>query len=186
MNNSLYGVQFRTRIFSDIFPSVETFINEINTSAFKDVDVTQPSLKKLYYMLYANFGNSHIASSDENRFKYQLYYIIDSYGPTWERKLKIQYDFRHMSDDELIAGAKNISNHAYNPPTEPSTSTLEELLEIDAQNTSTVKRSKIDAMSLLAVLLKDDMNSLFIEKFRKLFRIVVEPEAPLLYGEGEC
>lgn len=48
-----------------------------------------------------------------------------------------------------MTGSKSIYNHAFNPSNEPSTASLDELDYINEQNTSNVKRSKIDAYGML-------------------------------------
>ena len=82
--NTYYG-GFRTRTFADIFPSFEVFKAAYDESALKidfesyltlgteSTDVL--TLDQVYYMLYAHYGNSHIAMSDETQFKYYILYI---------------------------------------------------------------------------------------------------------------
>lgn len=178
-NNSLYG-NYRTRKFTDIFPDITVF-----TEAYTDNGIPQTisteTLTTLYYLLYARYGNSHIASSDENQFKYKVFATIFQYGPTWEKRLEIQKIIRNMSEDELRESAKAIYNHSFNPSTAPSTDTLDELLTINDQNVTKHKRSKTDAYALLLSLLETDVTEEFIVKFKKLFLIIVEPELPLWY-----
>lgn len=73
LNNgaSLYG-NFRTRTFSDIFGSAEQFINEFDATVFS-TDIGAIKLDLIYALLYSRYGNSNIASSDENQFKYKLF-----------------------------------------------------------------------------------------------------------------
>lgn len=175
--NSYYG-GFRTRTFADIFPTVAEFIDEYNELPFeKNVD----ELLTIYYLLYARYGNSHIAYSDENQFIYSLFSVIFMYGPTWEKRLDIQTKLRGISDEELLVGGKAIYNHSYNPGSAPSTSTLEEILTINDQNTTNYKKSKMEAYSMLLDLLETDVTEDFINKFKKLFITVLAPDYPLLY-----
>lgn len=135
----------------------------------------------VYYLLYANYGNSVIASSDENRFKYQLFSIMFQYGPTWAKELEIQKEIRALDIESLREGSRNIVNQAANPSTIPSTTDTEELNFVNQQNVSKNKRSIADGYALLLSLLKDDVTESFLNKFKKLFKTIVEPERPLWY-----
>ena len=179
--NSYYG-GFRTRTFSDIFNTVENFVegytgSKLNTGTKYELE----GIEQLYYLLYARYGNSHIAYSDENQFKYALYSIIWQYGPTWWKRVEIQNSLRALTEDELISGGKAIYNHSYNPSTAPSTSTLEELLTINDQNTTNYKKSKMEAYTFLWDLLKTDVTQEYLEKFKKLFITITAPDYPLYY-----
>ena len=88
---------------------------------------------------------------------------------------------RNLSEDDIIKGSKAIYNHAYNPGTEPTTATLEELEAINEQNTTNYKRSKLDAYGTLIDLLETDVTSAFLDKFKRLFITVVEPQKSLYY-----
>ena len=182
MNNSLYG-NYRTRTFAEIFPTVEEFVAEYTNSALSRL--SQKDITVLYYLLYGNYGNSSIASSDENLFKYKMFSVIFEYGPTWAKRLEIQEKLRNLTEEELITGGRAIYNHATNPSSLPSTSSLEELDYIDNQSTTNYKKSKLEGYSLLVGLLETNITEQFIKKFRKLFIAVVEPESPLWYAMEE-
>lgn len=181
-DDALYG-NYRTRKFTDIYPEVETFKEDYNGNGIPTT-ISDVNITTLYYLLYSRYGNSHIASSDENRFKYNLFSIVFSKGPTWEKKLDIQKKLREFSDADLIQGTKAIHNSALNPGTSPSTASLEELSYINQQNTTQYKRAKIEGYSLLMSLLEDDVTSDFIEAFSKLFN-PWGSELPLYYSEKE-
>lgn len=179
-NNSLYG-NYRTRKFTDIFPNESTFIGEYENAGIPPMLSQESSVTTLYYLLYARYGNSNIASSDENQFKYKLWSIIYSYGPSWEKRVEIQKNLRELTENDLITGATQIRNHSYNPSTQPSTSTLDELTTINEQNTTKAKRSKLDAYAYLWDLLDTDVTTEFLNRFQNLFLRIVEPELPLWY-----
>lgn len=175
---SLYG-NYRTRSFTDIYSNETDFINDWNSTPFsKNLSI---DMSLVFYLLYARYGNSHIASSDENQFRYHLFSIVFQYGPTWSKELEVQADVRALSLEDLQLGSTNIINSAANPGTAPSTQTLEELQYIDQQNVTKNKRSKVDGYALLLSLLKDDVTEQFIKRFQKLFLTIVEPERPLWY-----
>ena len=180
LNPSLYG-EYRTNSFVYIYPNAEAFAAD-----YADVGIPQKlanptTINTIYYLLYARYGNSHIASSDQNQFKYKLFSIIFMYGPTWEKRLDIQDKLRAIPELDLLSASKIIYNHAYNPGTEPTTATLEELEAINEQNTTNYKRSKLDAYGTLIDLLETDVTSSFLDKFKRLFIVVVEPQKSLYY-----
>ena len=179
-NNSLYG-NYRQVKFTDVYPDVDTFLTEYNSNGIKTT-ISQESATTLYYLIYSRFGNSVIASSDTNRFKYDLFGTIFSYGPTWEKRLDIQEKLRNLTDDDLFAGATQIYNHAYNPGTAPSTNYIDELPAINEQNTSKHKKDKMSGYAMLMSLLETDVTERFLDKFKKLFLKIVQPERPLWYA----
>lgn len=181
---SYYG-RYRTRKFTDIFPDANTFLNEYNGNGIPTTINSESELTPtlLYYLLYANYGNSHIASSDENRFKYKLFSIVWQYAPTVDKELNIQKKLRTLSDDELIKGSKQIYNTASHPGTDPATTSEEELQYIDNQNTTNNMRGKLEAYEFLTSLLKKDVTAEFLNRFKDLFLKYVEPQEELLYGE---
>lgn len=88
---------------------------------------------------------------------------------------------RELTDDEILASSQQIVNHALNPSTEPSTSSLEALGYINEQTTSGYKKNKIDAYSFLSTILKDDYTEEFLNRFKSLFISILYPQAPLWY-----
>lgn len=178
---------YRTNTFQEIWDSAAKFVAEYKANGIKTT-ISDENCTTLYYLLYAKYGNNPIASSDENRFKYAVWATIFKYGPTWEKRLEIQDKLRALSEDDLLRSGKSIFNHAYNPSTEPSTGSLEELPGINEQNTNQYVKSKIDAYGSLMELLRTDVTEQFLGEFRKLFKICLV-ENPLLYvtdlKEGE-
>ena len=177
--DSVYG-NYRTRKFADIWPSADAFIQDYQASAIpqklKVADATT-----LYYLLYARYGNSSIANSDENQFKYKIFSTIYIGGATWAKKQEIQDKLREMTEDEILAGTKAINNHAFNPQTAPTTNTVDELEYINEQNTTKYKKSKLDGYALLWAILNDGVTETFLREFRYHFLVVVEPQLPLWY-----
>ena len=148
MSNTDMLPRYDTRLFTDIFDDVGTFLwyyehSEIPTT------ISQTSARTLYYLLYGRYGNNPIANLDEEQFKYKIFSCVFQYGPTWEKRLDIQSKLRALSEDDLIKGSKAIYNSALNPSSAPSTSSLEELEYINGQNTTNYKKSKMDAYAQL-------------------------------------
>lgn len=180
MFNSLYG-NYRQVKFTDIYPDADTFVTDYNESALPTT-ISNDTATTLYYLLYSRYGNSVIASSDTNRFKYDLFATIFSYAPTWEKRMEVQEKLRDLSDAELFTGQTTINNHSYNPSTAPSTSTLDELTTINEQVTQKGKRDKLTAYVELSRALWTDVTEQFLDKFQKLFLIILQPEIPLWYA----
>lgn len=183
---SLYG-NFVNRTFADIFPTEEEFVEMYKTSGLYSENNHIENAGLLYYLLYARYGNSTIASYDENQFAYKLFSTIFMYGPTWEKRLEIQSKLRALQEDEIIKGSKRINNRSYNPSTAPTTDTLDELTTINEQFVDGWKKSKLEGYANLIALIDTDVTEEFIGKFKKLFIVVVEPNLPLWYEteEGE-
>lgn len=183
--NSLYG-NYRQVKFTDVWNNHLDFVDAYNNSAFPAV-MTNDKLNVLFYLLYAEYGNSVIASSDTNQFIYKVFSIIFREGGTWSKELDIQEQLRNMSMEDLQTGSVSISQHGYNPST--PVSSQDEIQTVDDQNKVRYKKSKVEAYANLMALLKRDVSREFIAKFKKLFLTVVMPETPLWYvtdtEEGE-
>lgn len=176
---NLYG-NYRNRKFTDIWNNVTSFLTDYNGNGIEPI-ISDDSATLLYYLLYARYGNSTVASSDETQFKYKVFSTIFMYGPTWEKRLEIQKAVRELSLEEVQKGGKAIYNTALNPNQSPTTAALEELKYINQQNTSNFVKSKVDAYAILTDLLETDVTEEFIGQFKKLFLTVVSPELPLWY-----
>lgn len=183
---------YETKLFTEIYEDVESFEDDYDTIAIfhsnEIAPVTQhvtnySNIDKIYYMLYAKYGNSPIANYDENQFKYKLFMTIWQYAPAWLKRLDVQEQLRAISNDDLVKGAKVIYNHAYNPSTEPSTQTLNELNYINDQNTTNYKKSTMDAYTQLWAILVSDVTEEFMARFKPLFKTFVKPGTYLYESE---
>lgn len=176
---------YRTRKFKQIFSDSDTFAEEYSESGINFGDYgagfDTHQLTLIYGLLYARYGNSNIASDDENQFKYKVFTTIFMYAPTWFKRLEVQKSLRELSLDELQLGSKAIYNTALNPSGQPTTDTVEELKYLNQQNTTKYKRSKLEAYGNLMTLLETDVTEEFISKFKKLFITIVQPDYPLWY-----
>lgn len=176
---TLYG-NFRQNKFTDVYNSAEHFITDYNNVGIP-ATISNDEATTLYYLLYASYGNSVIASSDTTRFKYKMFSIIWQYGPTWSKEVEIQKKLRELSDDEITKGSIQIYNTADNPSVDPSTNTEEFLKFVKNQNVAKNQKGKLEAYALLDSLLKRDVTQDFLNRFKSLFLVVVEPEDLLLY-----
>ena len=161
--------------YSDLMPLVSGGITPLK----------EDNLKAVYYLLYARYGNNPIVNYDETQFKMKMMAVIVTYGPVWERKKAIQASLRSLTDDELLQGAKQIYNHAFNPSTEPSTTELEELTHINDQNVTNNKKSKMEAYSILWANLHVDATDEFMNKFKNCFSRFVGDQYPIIYIEED-
>lgn len=180
-NNSPYG-NFRTRTFANIFEEEDVFSLTLKECGIP-LKITEESLSTLFYLLYARYGNSHIASYDENQFIYKVASTIFMYGPTWEKRIEIQDSLRKLTEEELLKGGAAI----YNSANAPGTSLADNVGPdgkvdyISGQNTTDYYKSKMEGYATLASLLETDVTKEFLDKFANLFLKIVEPYSPLWY-----
>ena len=172
--------EYSTVLMTDIWEDASEFLTDYQNVGIP-TSISTASATTLYYLLYARYANNPIANRDPEQFKYKVFALVFQYGPTWEKRLDIQSKLRAITEEDLLKGSKTIYNHAYNPSTAPSTTTLDELNYINEQNTNAYKKSKMDAYAQLWDLLDTDVTGTFLEKFKGLFKQFVAPEKPLLY-----
>lgn len=189
MSNVQFTDMYETRTFNEIYESLNDFIYDYNNVAIPKI-ISVDNATVLYYLLFARYGNSPIANYDETQFKYKLFSIIWQYGPSWEKRLDIQAKLRALGANpndlsDILTGAKAIYNHAYNPETEPSTSTTEELTYINDQNTTNYVKSKMDAYTQLWNLIATDVTEEFINRFNVCFKKFVKPGTYLYVSEED-
>lgn len=180
MSNVEMIPQYDTKLFNEIWESVNDFCYDYQHVGIPTT-ISVQSAMTLYYLLYAKYANNPLANYDENQFKYKVFSLIYSYGPTWEKKLSIQTRLRSLSEDDLLKGSKAIYNTALNPSDAPGTGTLEELDYINSQNTTNYKRSVMEAYGQLWNLLSTDVTTEFINRFKICFKMVVRPERTWIY-----
>lgn len=180
--------KYDTKLFTEIFGDVDEFLDfyndEIDDSikVFDSTDETDlNTLKRIYYLLYARYGNNPIANYDEFQFGYKLFTVIFQYGPTWAKRLDVQSKLRNLTDDQLRMGSKAIFDHAYNPSEYMTSESPEELNYINEQNKTKYTKSPLEGYAILEELLKADVTNDFLAKFQKLFKQFVRPERTWIY-----
>ena len=165
--------------FVDVWSDYNSFLTDYESNPLKapfEAARKADALQNTYYLLYANYGNNEIINRDVNQFKFKLFSIIMKYGAFWDKKLELQGKLMSLSDDELRKGSKAIYNKAFNPNTEPTTSTLEELEFINEQQTTNYQKSKPEAYMLLWDAMRTSATDDYLRKFRSLFRTFVGKE----------
>ena len=210
-----YGVQ-DTRTFCEVFPSDEEFADWYEHCGLPQrlrtgEDYANYGIKTIYALLISNYANDHIASYDENRFKFQVMQIIYEAGPAWQRAMVIQDKLLDMSDEQIHKGShmdstnkglwshfdKTINNHAEHPDTEPSDTTITELPYIsdqrvqnnngqssaDGEQHTTWTKDNVKGLIELLYSLDDTLVSRFLLRFKKLFiKIVIDNKPPIVFG----
>lgn len=191
-------IKYNTMSLADVWTDSEEFKTEYKASAFYRVGerlydgveqvggVTMPDNITLFFtMFYARYNDTPISNDNIDVFKLKVFTTIFEYGPIWQRKLEIQKAIRGLSEDDIRVGGKMIYNHALHDASAPSTDSLEETTYIDSQDTANNKKSKLSAYNELVMLLDDGISKEFLDKFKKLFKIVLATDRPLYVYEEE-
>lgn len=176
---TLYG-QHRMPSFADVWPNVEYFKKDYRQNGIPET-LDNTTITTLYYLLYSRYANCIVASSDINRFRYNLFAIIWQHGPTWKRRREIQESLQNLSDEQIFEGSRQIYNNAINPSVEPGAFSDEELKFINNQNVTKNRKGKLEGYALLWELLRNDPTEAFLERFKPLFNPIAYPEVPLYY-----
>lgn len=184
MMNNIYDKVFTqgwTMSLDDIYSDYETFINDFNT--FKDLQQISfknaEFLKHIYLILLGEYASSSISNMSVDQFKIRFWTRVNQYGPQYERELEIQKDLIGLTEKDLEESSSVIYNSAINPAStvEDPSSTL--IKELNTQNTTFHKRSKLDAYAYLKSLLDKNLSSEFVSKFKGLFTYIYA--GPQLY-----
>lgn len=181
--------EYSTKTFAQIYSSYEAFKEDYDALITLVSGGVQPltnaNVQATFYLLFARYGNNPIVNFDITQFKMKLMSVIATYGPVWEKKKAIQKSLRDLSEAELLQGAKQIYNHAFNPSTEPSTQELEELTHINDQNVNNNKKAKMEAYSILWANLHVDATDEYLNKFKNCFSRFVGDQYPILFAVDE-
>lgn len=181
--------QYSTMTFAQVYPSYEKFKEDYDALITLVSGGVQPltpaNTQATFYLLFARYGSNPIVNFDITQFKMKLMSVIATYGPVWEKKKAIQKSLRDLSEAELLQGAKQIYNHAFNPSTEPSTQELEELTHINDQNVTNNKKAKMEAYSILWANLHVDATDEYLNKFKNCFSRFVGDQCPILFAVDE-
>jgi len=181
--NSPYGLPpSNLKTFTQVFPTVESFIDFYNNCGIPALLKESNSIKTIYYLLCSRYANSSHAGSDETRFKYDLMSTIFQYGTVWEKQFAIQEELRSidLSSTDWLDGAKSVYNTSLNPATDPANDSFQTLDTINQQNMSLNRKGKLEGLALLYSLLNNNFTDEFLDKFKPLFRKILI-QRPLLY-----
>lgn len=179
--------EYITKTFCQVWTSFEDFKSDYDDLmplvSGGITPLKADNIQATFYLLYARYGNTPIVNYDETQWKMKIMAVIATYAPVWERKKAIQVSLRELTEEELLRGAKQIYNHAYNPSTEPTTAQLEELTHINEQNVTNNKKSKMEAFSILWANLHVDATDEYLNKFKNCFSRFVGDQCPIIYVE---
>lgn len=186
MNFSEYLIpEYSVPKFMDVFDSAQAFSDFYTGTGQLEAEVTAAFLQKLWYMLYAKYGEDPIVGEDITQWKYKVLMKINGYAPTYIKKDSIQKALRALDLEDLREGYKSIFNRAINPSTLPSTNNTEELPYISDQNVNKTKKNKADAYSTLWEILRSNLLEEFLGKFAPLFSKVVGTTDRIVYISRE-
>ena len=181
--------EYSTKTFSQVYSSYEEFKKDyddlIALVSGGVQPLTEANVKATFYLMFARYGNNPIVNFDVTQFKMKLMSVIATYGPVWEKKKAIQKSLRDLTEADLLQGAKQIYNHAFNPSTEPTTQELEELTHINDQNVTNNKKAKMEAYSILWANLHVDATDEYLNKFKNCFSRFVGDQCPILFEVEE-
>ena len=172
----------RSRRFGEVWNNADDFYTSYTTCGITPT-ISQTNCKQLFYLLYARFASSHFANENEVQAQLKIFSTIFKYGPTWEKKLEIQASLRALDLADLREGSKQITNHANNPNTAPSTTALTELEYIDEQHAVNYQKNKVDAYATLWNMLATDVTEEFLSRFTKIFTFITDEENKYLFEE---
>lgn len=174
---------YMTLTFAEVWKDYDAFLADYSLMGgfTTTTPITADSIKATYYLLVAKYGNNPIANTDVGQFKLKIMAIIYAYGPSWEKKQNIQATLRALSETDLLTGAKQIYNHAFNPSSTPSNNSLEELTYINDQNTANHKKSKMEGYSILWSLLHAEQTKEYVDKFKNCFAVFVDKMCVPIY-----
>lgn len=174
--------QYSTKLFCEIYDEASDFVTDYKGSGLYDNNnkISDSNASVLFYLLYAQYGNSPIANYDENQFKYKLWSIIFKYGPSWEKRLAIQASLRNLSENDMREGSKAIFDHAQ-AMGDDNISAKTDPTKIDSKSGTYYTKSKLDGYTQLWDILRADVTNEFIGKFKVCFKQFVIPESQLLY-----
>lgn len=172
-----------TLTFSNVYDSYEAFAADYQE--FEDLQVTPLKntdfLKHCYLVLMGEFASNNLSNMSVDQFRIRFWTRLNQYAPQYERELEIQKNLIQMTEAEITTSSEAIYNTALNPSQPLSLNTPDgKVREINQQNVTQHKRSKLDAYAYLTDLLNNDLTSRFVDKFRNLFTVVLTG-TPLYY-----
>ena len=170
-------------LFCQIWKDKDAFLTDYKQCGIP-TSITDESATLLYNLLLGEYYNSPIGYNSVGQWKQQFMTIIYCYGPSWEKRLDLQDKLRNITDEELLEGTTMIYNTAQNPSTpvtNQGTNTKHQLGYISNQNVSLSQKSKLEAYATLNDVLRKDVTTELLSKFRPLFCGLVAPQLTPVY-----
>ena len=170
--------------FEELWESSTAFLDAYHNQSLPQ-ELKDETITTLYYLLYGRYGSDCISGTNVRQWEYRFWGMVFQYGPAWEKRLEVQKRVRELSEDDLRDGDLSLNNLAYNPGTEPATTSTEVLKGIAQQNAGIKKRSILGGYSMLESLLATDVSEEFLEHFKDLFKPLLYSGVPYLYEGGK-
>lgn len=175
--NSIYNNNSATSRFTEVFTSVDTFITSFRESPLNDANLTDETLKKVFYELVARYGDSYFKSTNDYRNKLKTFSILANEGVVYQKKLEIQKNLINLTLQELMDDGVSISNYAENPGDEATTTIDayegEDFLKyVNNQSVNKAKSNKLNAYKSQLYAIRD-VTTAFIERFADLFESIL-------------
>lgn len=98
--------------------------------------------------------------------------------------MDIQDKLRNLSEEDIRLGSATTFASGANPATEITDSQIESA-GANAYTRQKTRKSKIEGYAMLYGLLNQDITQEFINKFKKLFRMVALPDEALWYDDPD-
>ena len=136
---------------------------------------------KTFALIFNNYCDSHIASSDET-FKMQFSNILDTYYKEYENTTKAIDKLMELNEDDIAIDNSVILNIANIPETESSTS-QEEVNFISQQQKTISKKGKLQINKEILSSKRAYTTRTFLNRFKYLFIKIITPDYTLLYEE---
>lgn len=178
-------IEFQNKTFSQVWQYADTMVSDYlygdATGIIfpKNDEVTDAAIRNpIFPLLYYRFAARQIANSDENLFKSKVFSIIYIYGPEFLKELEIKKKLRGLSEDDILAGSKQVANVSTSPGqalTEPD----EQLQGVDQQTRMKWTKSKMEGYANLLSLIDSTFIERFVSRFDKLFKkVTIGPKPP--------
>lgn len=160
--------------FNEVFETSSEFVNEYRNSGLNSQLITTENLTKLYYLLYAQYGNSYFIGKDIDQTLYKLFSIIYNKGLIWSKSVMILNSMLELEDEDIFKNRETINNMADNPGENFMTTGDNVFMDfVRSQNVNIFKDNKANAYLNYLTLL-NDVTSEFIQEFKTCFRIVFD------------
>lgn len=132
-------------------------------------EITPKEVQKYFFMLYARYKNSTIIGEDEDQWKDRFYLTFYEFAPSYKQKYSIQQKLRTMTEEDMVKGAMQKTQHGYNPSTDVNPDPDTAITTVNDQNLLRYTKGKLNGYNELLALLKNDVTEQFVNRFKNLF-----------------
>ena len=171
---------FITRIFSDIYPDMESFKEDV--TKYSKIKMTDEEQEDLFFMIYSRYGNSNLRYTDEFLFSLRLFNHINIFYPKVLAIKRDQIKLRESTDAELQYGGKTIQNQAQHNTADIANDTSLGVPQIDGQTVSILERSKLGVLQERLFSYTSGEEDVFLKDMYILFVQVIAPLSDLLFA----